>query len=460
MSKSLASTLIYVSLFFLSLFLFTYNIGSQSLHPWDEAWFATIAQNILSDPNPLAIQYNSEPFWDHPPLGFYLTAFSFSVGGINEFSARLPSSIAGSLAIAMLFLTGQALKNSTLGISASLILLSSRWFILRSRTGNLDSLLLLTQLTTFYFASTATTKNRLYLAWFFFALALLSKTTISLMLTPLMIIATLNYHRRHQVSASTLITTLAIFLAPMLPWYGYNLLTFGPPFLKRHFFQVGLRRTSLAGVSVLSVQQTLLYLRSAVHKWYLPLLASTGLSLFSLKSKPIRWLLAYLILTTVPFFLSTQTEIWHLIPLMAPMALLIPLVSLNVVHMSLRLFHFNPAKKLVPILMLMVTLVISLVSWQSYWGELIATPPAISDAAHFAMQASHYPGYLIVKDLDDFYPTIAFYSQKPLLRFRESAKKDNFAPPYQIITHQDYLKDKTNYRILYQRDDKVLALFP
>ena len=76
------------------LLLLALRFASLGLYPLmdnTEARYAEIARVMLSLSDWVTPWYErGVPFWGKPPLSFWTTALSFSIGGGNEFSARLP----------------------------------------------------------------------------------------------------------------------------------------------------------------------------------------------------------------------------------------------------------------------------------------------------------------------------------------------------------------------------------
>ena len=146
--------------------LFFYKLGQSSLVNWDEAWYAVISRNILTTGDPLNLIYNGLPYIDHPPAGFWLIALSFKLFGINEFTARLASAVAGFISLIVVYFLGKELFNRAVGITSALALSSSVWFLYRARSGNLDTILAMFFVLTLLFAVHAV-KSNIFLIPFF-----------------------------------------------------------------------------------------------------------------------------------------------------------------------------------------------------------------------------------------------------------------------------------------------------
>jgi 4-amino-4-deoxy-L-arabinose transferase-like glycosyltransferase len=455
-------------------FLTFYQLGNMSLHPWDEAWYATISRNLVQSHNLLELRYNQAPFWDHPPLGFYLTAISYQLFGVNEFAARAPQAALAVMTIVVAYLAGTKLRNRWVGVIAALIILSSRWFIFRARSGNLDILLLSTQLTFFWLAFTTRFHRRLWLPAIAFGLAMLSKTTISITLAPMLLLAWYERLRLKPLRRQEVIVTAGALITLLVPWYGYNAIVYGPKFLIRTIFEIGLRKGSASGVSALTLTQTLLYMHSAVHRWYslflLSLGAGAGLWLTAVvrkkwtKTRTLTWVLLYLFLVGFPYLLSAQTEIWHLIPLIAPMALLIALVGSMVIEIIASWLKQWLTKKTAAVvghlLFLSMVLVITLTSLRAYWKEFINLPPAISEPAQLSQEISNKNLPLFLTN-DAFAPTVVFYAD--LRKKVKVVREDEFEEvcragvgPFLFIGTQSLLDQTTGWTKLNQRGDLIL----
>ena len=443
-----------VLIFTASCLLLSFKLGNVSLHPWDEAWYASISRTIMRTGNILEMTFNGKPYWDHPPLGFWLQSMSFSIFGVSEFSTRLPTVVAGAMTVVVLYLIGRKLASSYVGLSAGLILISSRWWLMRARSGNLDTLLALTQGIVFYLVLKMKSKKDLMVLWFFYGVSFLSKSTISATLLPLVLVRTYLFLKENKEWKKDLIYSLGWFLLPLLPWYGFNTIKYGVVFLRRNIWLIGLREMSGKGVSGETLTRTLLYLRSAVHRWYQPAILATGLSIFFVRrNRKILWVVGYLFLTTIPYFLSAEAQIWHLIPAIVPMALLIPLVTSEVGEVVFK-------SRKIQVLMLMVFLAISSWSIKEYWSNVIDLPTTVSHEARLAVEASKSELPLYLRD-NTYAPTVVFYANKKVkvVNWVMGREIDKLSKPFQIIAREYVLEGAEDYKEVARSGDTLLAEF-
>lgn len=90
-------------------------LGKVHLFDWDEINFAESAREMIVTGNYHRVQINFQPFWEKPPLFFWLQAGCMKLFGINEFAARLPNAIFGIITLVTLFIIGKKYKNPRFG---------------------------------------------------------------------------------------------------------------------------------------------------------------------------------------------------------------------------------------------------------------------------------------------------------------------------------------------------------
>ena len=91
-------------------------ITEVPLFDWDEINFAEAAREMVVTKNYLRVQIDYMPFWEKPPLFFWMQALSMHLFGINEFAARFPNAICGLLTILVIFNIGKSLKGIEFGL--------------------------------------------------------------------------------------------------------------------------------------------------------------------------------------------------------------------------------------------------------------------------------------------------------------------------------------------------------
>jgi 4-amino-4-deoxy-L-arabinose transferase-like glycosyltransferase len=106
----------YLPVIIISSFVFFLpNLGLVHLFDWDEINFAESAREMIVSGNYHRVQINFQPFWEKPPLFFWLQVLSMKAFGINEFAARLPNAIFGTITLVTFFFIGKKHKDERFG---------------------------------------------------------------------------------------------------------------------------------------------------------------------------------------------------------------------------------------------------------------------------------------------------------------------------------------------------------
>jgi 4-amino-4-deoxy-L-arabinose transferase-like glycosyltransferase len=458
---------------FLPLFLF--NLKGFSLVDFDEAWYASIAKNILSTKNPILLTFNGSVYQDHPFVGFNLMAISMAIFGGNEFGARFPSAILGFSSVILVYLVGKNLFSRTIGLMSSLVLVSCVWFIFRSRTANLDTILLFFYLFTFYSAVKAT-KNSRWLSVFGLSLfaTLLTKSVIGLtVIPPIIIIFTLRgfKYKPNKMFPHFLFLTIAavIILLAIVIINGQNFF--------HTYLSTGLKSTGKRQIDFLQIKNslTVLYLHYGIRKWfYLAILSLAGSIFLIRKNFILIALYAWLFVLFYGFLSNSKTEIWHLIPLYPVLALFIAFFTYNFTHVLISLLvkitnYKNKKTKELLFKVLPMTLIFLASIYQIYnfIGEIKLFDKSESPIAYLSTIAKSYPENLYL-DSDVVVPAVAvFYSGKHVVIFRNQSDLntlDSFVlkhkEPLILITETWRLNsDKVpleSYQVLAEKEGHVL----
>ncbi|NMG06171.1 glycosyltransferase family 39 protein [Brasilonema sp. UFV-L1] len=98
-------------LLFAAVLLFTINLGELPLRDWDEGTVAQVAREIrrasAGSMNWLYPTLGGEPYYNKPPLMHWLIAWAYSLGGVNEWTSRLPGALLSALSVPLLYYIGR-----------------------------------------------------------------------------------------------------------------------------------------------------------------------------------------------------------------------------------------------------------------------------------------------------------------------------------------------------------------
>ncbi|GAB4033092.1 ArnT family glycosyltransferase [Spirosoma gilvum] len=118
--------------------LFIPFLGGVRLFDWDEINFAECAREMIALGDYLHVHIDFKPFYEKPPLFFWLQSMMMNLFGIHEFSARLPNAICGIITLVYLYNLGQKLHGHRFGLLWSLAYLGSVTPHLYFRSGIID----------------------------------------------------------------------------------------------------------------------------------------------------------------------------------------------------------------------------------------------------------------------------------------------------------------------------------
>ena len=96
-------------------------LGSVHLFDWDEVNFAEIAREMIVTGEYSRVYVDFKPFWQKPPLFFWLQVICMKIFGIGEFAARLPNAICGIITLPIIYRIGKKIHSHQFGLVWTLV---------------------------------------------------------------------------------------------------------------------------------------------------------------------------------------------------------------------------------------------------------------------------------------------------------------------------------------------------
>ncbi|MBD2439938.1 glycosyltransferase family 39 protein [Nostoc sp. FACHB-110] len=126
-----------------SLVLWLIFLGNSPLRDWDEGTVAQVAREIWRAPlgswHWLYPTLGGEAYHNKPPLMHLLIAWTYSLGGVNEWTTRLPGAVLTALGVPLLYLVGNLLFQQNLpALFAALVYLTMLPVVRHGRLAMLD----------------------------------------------------------------------------------------------------------------------------------------------------------------------------------------------------------------------------------------------------------------------------------------------------------------------------------
>ncbi len=92
-------------------------LGGVHLFDWDEINFAEISREMLITKEYFRVYVNFLPFWEKPPLFFWMQGLGMRAFGVGEFAARLPNAMCGIATLVLVYQIGRRLYHHRFGLT-------------------------------------------------------------------------------------------------------------------------------------------------------------------------------------------------------------------------------------------------------------------------------------------------------------------------------------------------------
>lgn len=426
-----------------SIWLYGFHVDYTALSSWDEAWYASIAREITLTNDWVTLHFNSIPFYDHPPMGFWIMALFYKLFGINELITRLPSILAGIGSSLVMYKMGQDLfRRKVIGFIAAIILSTCVWYVLRVRSGNLDALFLFFYIATVYTAFlTYRSFKWIMVCMGLFGALVMTKTLAGVSAAVVILWFIFPHLFKSKWNIVYFCAGLGIFCFIVIPWYGYHLST-NTSFYQYHFIHIGARDRSfsLQNYTNLTWELPLFYLHMGVRKWYDPWILSLGIVCMSICIRLVHmirhigkrrdlpdWqtlhtelgLIGWNMVVLLPFLTTDRTEIWHLIPVYAPLSLMIAYGAFIALEFCMNLLKKAPIDvvpsiiqkwKIKTALYIAPFLIIASLQIRTFYNEVFPTTKYTVDEVDILRKAKKYEKTVFIDR--DYVPIAVFYSEQ------------------------------------------------
>src|SRR4051794_4763007 len=203
-------------------FLFFYGLGSFGLVGADEPRYAQIAREMLARHDWVTPVLNGVPWLEKPVLYYWGAMISYSVFGVSDWAARVPSAVMASGMVSAVYFFMRRFRPGS-QLDAALIVASLAGTIGFARAASTDMPLasMFTVAMIGWFAWFETRQRRWLAAFYsFLALATLAKGPVALFLAAVIILLYVAIRREWKVIVASLwVPGLLLYFAIALPWF-------------------------------------------------------------------------------------------------------------------------------------------------------------------------------------------------------------------------------------------------
>lgn len=209
-------------------FIFFHNIWAYALMDVDETRYVSMAEDMYRTKNFLTLYLNHEYFFEKPPLYFWGECLSFALfGKINEFTARFPVALYGTLSCFLTYFMGRKLISRNYGVVAALIQATSMEFLILAKFAILDivvSTCVWFSLCFGMYTNFCQEKNKKYFWWlfyFFSGLAVMAKGIPGFVIPfgSMFFISIFSKKFKEIFKPQYFIVGMLIFMLVILPWH-------------------------------------------------------------------------------------------------------------------------------------------------------------------------------------------------------------------------------------------------
>lgn len=162
----------FLGLLVICYFVFFFNIGNYALMDVDETRYVSMARDMFHGKDFLTLYLNGDYFFEKPPLYFWGECLSFAIfGKVNEFTARFPVALYGTLSTLLVYFTGKKVVSRRFGVISAIILATTLEFVILAKFAILD--IVVTTCIGFsvmfgFLSQFVSDKNKQYMWWLFY----------------------------------------------------------------------------------------------------------------------------------------------------------------------------------------------------------------------------------------------------------------------------------------------------
>ena len=217
-------------------------LGRVHLFDWDEINFAECSREMIKMHDYTRVYVDFKPFWEKPPMFFWMQSTAMKLFGVTEFASRFPNALCGIVTLIVIFCCGRRIYDTRFGILWALAYGGSLFPNMYFKSGIIDPWFnLFTFLSLYYFILYHWRRNGFdkegltktpvyYVLWsgIFMGLAVLTKGQVALMVFLLALGVYLIWNRfKFFFGWGHALLFLVIATVVTSTWYGYETATRG-----------------------------------------------------------------------------------------------------------------------------------------------------------------------------------------------------------------------------------------
>ncbi|OGY92874.1 MAG: hypothetical protein A3B31_01910 [Candidatus Komeilibacteria bacterium RIFCSPLOWO2_01_FULL_53_11] len=223
--------------FCIAVITYLWNLNTLPFVDYDEATYAQVSDHTQDSGDLLTLRRYGEPWFEKPPLYFWMSGVTTSIFGKHEYAYRLPSVVMALLALVFLWLIVRRLSGDALRASfATLVLLSWPFYYLAARQVRLDIPVIAMILASLAALVYGSRKQQWLIAVMpAIAFGFMLKSFIALLALPVLAVFSLVYREWRWLRSRYLWYGSAAALLIVVPWHAYEVQQWGSEFVSVYF---------------------------------------------------------------------------------------------------------------------------------------------------------------------------------------------------------------------------------
>lgn len=316
--------------------IFSINVWSDGIYSAQEGRAAIIARQMIEGGNWLNHNIKGAHNTEKPIMCYWFYAMAGSIFGVNEFSVRLPSILAGLATVLMTCALGARIYGLRTGLFAGYIMASMIGFVNLSRLARIDIVLCAFYTGAMYLLYTGYFEKmkanwHLYMFYLVLALSVMVKGPVSVALVGATVIALVIKERNWKILWELKpVSGLVIGMAINAPWYIYENMRTEGAFFQDFFMNQNISRFTGINMSYRGGRrQSYFYYIPKLFLLALPWSLLAPFALYNYRKKLLKlkpatyYLLIWFLVVFVFFSLAAIKRGDYLLPLFAPMTILL-----------------------------------------------------------------------------------------------------------------------------------------
>lgn len=389
--------------------LYLFRLGTGALLDWDEAIYAQVSREMAASGNWLSPTWAHQPFFEKPPLLFWLQAGAFHFFGVSEFWARLPSALAAVGVVLLTCLIARRLASPRAGVFAAFALMTMNHFDRAAREGMTDALLCLCIFLAIY---AWVRLRREQPIWFYVFCAAIGLGAMikgpAVLVAPLAVSAGWFIDRnpekflaaRHYFAGALLVSTI------VTPWHVWMVIHYGHAFVHQYIGIQIARRITTEFQSAGGPEYYLRIIFFGAFPWSLVALIALGKRIWARQwSKSLMWAVVGVIF--IGYSLLPTGHQWYILPIYPALAIEVGCLLADAGARWRVVCHASVA-------VLAAGIIVAFIKLEHRQGDAFTNQ--VAQLAAMAGCAPHASALLVVPTLGSdpqlYLPTAVFYSNR------------------------------------------------